>query len=47
MWRLGYLLVGQCVYAEQDVLFMSAIAAKIRGIYIGGKKVELTFSGEF
>jgi hypothetical protein len=40
MWRLGYFLVGQCAYAEQDVLFMNATAAKIRSIYIGGKQVR-------
>jgi DEP domain-containing protein 5 len=39
MWRLGEYLVGQCVYTDQEILFIGAIAAKIQNIYIDGKKV--------
>jgi hypothetical protein len=39
MWRLGEYLVGQCVYTNQEVLFIGTIAAKIQNIYIDGKKV--------
>jgi hypothetical protein len=42
MWRLGEFLVGQCVYAEQDLLFVGAIAVKSRNIHIGGKKVRFS-----
>ncbi|KAG5644049.1 hypothetical protein DXG03_009201 [Asterophora parasitica] len=40
MWRLGKELVGQCIYAEQQVTFVGNIAAKIQSIYIDGKKVS-------
>lgn len=40
MWRLGEFLVGQCVYTDQEILFVGAIAAKIQDIYIDGKKVS-------
>jgi hypothetical protein len=40
MWRLGEHLVGQCVYTNQEILFIGAIAAKIQNIYINGKKVR-------
>jgi hypothetical protein len=41
MWRLGRHLVGHCVYAEQDISFIGAIAAKIQSISIGGEKVRI------
>lgn len=40
MWRLGESLVGQCVYADQEVSFVGAITAKICSIYIDGKTVR-------
>jgi hypothetical protein len=39
MWRLGEHLVGQCVFTDQEILFIGTIAAKIQNIYIDGKKV--------
>lgn len=39
MWRLGEHLVGQCIYANQEVSFIGTIAAKIQSLYVGGKKV--------
>ncbi|TFK30294.1 hypothetical protein FA15DRAFT_726373 [Coprinopsis marcescibilis] len=40
MWRLGEYITGQCVYVNQEVTFLGGIAAKIQGIYIGGKPVS-------
>jgi len=42
MWRLGKYLVGQCVYVEQEISFIGAVAAKIQNIYIDGQKVRLS-----
>lgn len=40
MWRLGEHLVGQCVFAEQEISFIGSIAAKIQSIYADGKQVS-------
>ncbi|KAJ2916940.1 hypothetical protein MD484_g3439, partial [Candolleomyces efflorescens] len=40
MWRLGDHLVGQCVYANQEITFIGGIAAKIQRIHIAGKQVS-------
>nr|GAT60204.1 predicted protein [Mycena chlorophos] len=40
MWRLGEYLVGQCVYANQEVSFIGGIVAKIQAIYMDGKQVQ-------
>ncbi|KDQ61245.1 hypothetical protein JAAARDRAFT_204979 [Jaapia argillacea MUCL 33604] len=40
MWRLGKQLVGQCVYVDQEIMFLGAVAARIQNIYIDGKKVS-------
>ncbi|KAG6863860.1 hypothetical protein C0991_002582, partial [Blastosporella zonata] len=37
MWRLGRDLAGQVIYTDQQITFVGNIAAKIHGIYIGGK----------
>lgn len=42
MWRLGEQLVGQCIYADQEISFIGGIAAKISNIYIDGQKVSCT-----
>jgi hypothetical protein len=39
MWRLGQNLVGKCVYVDQDISFISVIAAKVTAIYVGGHRV--------
>ncbi|KAL0946407.1 hypothetical protein HGRIS_012632 [Hohenbuehelia grisea] len=39
MWRLGKHLDGQCVYTDQEISFIGAIAARIQNIYVDGKKV--------
>lgn len=41
MWRLAEHLVGQCIFVEQEISFISVIAAKIQTIYVNGKKVGL------
>jgi len=41
MWRLNKHLVNQCIYADQEVLFIGSIVATIHGIYVGGQKVCL------
>ncbi|KAL4266799.1 Vacuolar membrane-associated protein IML1 [Pleurotus pulmonarius] len=40
MWRLGEHLVGQCIYKNQEISFIGAIAAKIHSIYVNGKQVS-------
>ncbi|KAG1728619.1 uncharacterized protein EDB91DRAFT_1161332 [Suillus paluster] len=40
MWRLAEHLVGQCVFVDQDISFISVIAAKIQSIYVKGRKVS-------
>ncbi|KIL67100.1 hypothetical protein M378DRAFT_74252 [Amanita muscaria Koide BX008] len=40
MWRLSQHLVDQCIYTNEEISFIGAIAAKISAIYIDGKKVS-------
>lgn len=40
MWRLAEYLSGQCVYAGQEITFISSISAKIQNIYLAGKPVS-------
>jgi hypothetical protein len=40
MWRLGDHLVGQCMYANQEITFIGGNAAKIQRIHIAGKRVR-------
>lgn len=40
MWRLAEHLVGQCVFVDQEISFISVIAAKIQSIYVKGRKVS-------
>ena len=41
MWRLAEHLVGQCVFVDQEISFISVIAAKIQSIYVKGQKVSV------
>lgn len=41
MWRLTEYLVGQCIYTDQEIVFIGAISIKIQNIYIAGKKVRI------
>ncbi|KAG2037378.1 hypothetical protein BDR03DRAFT_920145 [Suillus americanus] len=40
MWRLAEHLVGQCVFVDQEISFISVIAAKVQSIYVKGRKVS-------
>lgn len=40
MWRLGKYLVDQCIYKDQEVLFIGNIAAKVQNIFVNGKMVR-------
>ncbi|KAI0323996.1 hypothetical protein GY45DRAFT_485434 [Cubamyces sp. BRFM 1775] len=43
MWRLGRDQVGQCLYVDQQISFIGVIAAKVHGLYVGGKKVSAAY----
>lgn len=41
MWRLGEQLVGQCVHLDQEIPFVSSVAAKVSAVYVKGESVSV------